>query len=185
MREDESYLFTGLRFGYKYFFGVSAIDEARSKRTSIEAFKQQESPDCYLETGDREFCRTQSVEISGVPLDFQVDCVAPSLSDQGDTGQYTAVLSWTPPIQVNGRITDYELRYGKSSSNLAEQIPYYKKTKVYSKELRHLEEFSNFTAQVRAFVDGKGGPKATLKFNTYHEQLANDLSHQSECDELF
>ncbi|XP_038071929.1 tyrosine-protein kinase Src42A-like [Patiria miniata] len=128
----------------------------------------------------------QCVEISGVPLDFQVDCVAPSLSDQGDTGQYTAVLSWTPPIQVSGNITDFELRHGKYFTDDVKMIPYDKETKVYIKELTNLDEFSNFTATVRAFVDKQHlGPKASLKFNTYNEQLAKNLSHQNEiCKRL-
>ncbi|XP_071795171.1 uncharacterized protein [Asterias amurensis] len=183
------YDFESLQYGYNYVFGISTFNRTTNKRLTIEKMKEFTTPDCYLETGDAEFCRTQSFGITGVPVDFHLDCAVKVDGSENQSMTYSVVLSWTPPVQVRWDVIGYDLKYGfahldPTTFKSLERTVADNETVVYTTQIDDLQTNNNYTALLKAFTGGGAHSAFTsLNFSTSTE-VTNFTLPNPKCVKL-
>ncbi|XP_072039160.1 uncharacterized protein [Amphiura filiformis] len=110
---NSSYVFTNLIWGKEYLFMIAVANwnKTFTRLSSIQIKKSQLAPDCYEETGDRQFCNQIGEKFSKVS-DVRVDCI---VRDDVDPTILTVYISWVPPVQVNGDLLAVEIKYWEFS----------------------------------------------------------------------
>ncbi|XP_072038059.1 uncharacterized protein [Amphiura filiformis] len=108
---NESIVFDDLKFGYQYEFVIHVAQLSIDTMSFIKRTKLSWAPDCYEETQDKEFCINQEIGTVSKVIDARIDCIL------NDNVNLTAYMTWLSPLQVNGNLTKFDVRYGDESTH--------------------------------------------------------------------
>ncbi|XP_077998322.1 uncharacterized protein LOC144451374 [Glandiceps talaboti] len=97
---------SGLDYGYTYTIQIAVKDA--SNDTGSPACPETKAPDCYSETGSREFCHERCTPLCSPPIGLTVVDVVGD-DENGETANVT--VSWLRPIQHNDNIHGYTLEF--------------------------------------------------------------------------
>ncbi|XP_030833307.1 uncharacterized protein LOC105441981 isoform X2 [Strongylocentrotus purpuratus] len=105
----ELYTETDLSFGHRYIFDVCLYNATWDALASTSiCLIDIYSADCYEETQDEDFCRSQPIVVSGKPVNASLTRFTRGEDTEGNV-TVDAVIMWSTPIQVNGAINKYSI----------------------------------------------------------------------------
>ncbi|XP_072037598.1 uncharacterized protein [Amphiura filiformis] len=103
------YTFHNVPYGHSYFVTVRVafLDTSGTAKylAPREGSLQVDTPDCFEETGDLEYCKRQPIPIASKPTDVTLIRFIRLNDDSADV-----VVSWRQPIQLNGLLDSFFIK---------------------------------------------------------------------------
>ncbi|XP_071844391.1 uncharacterized protein [Apostichopus japonicus] len=177
------YVFSGYQFRHEYEIKIKLFNNATGKNSFSPTTFHVSTPDCYEETGSVEFCASQPIPVSSKVREPRIESVQENIYQNGTD----VVVSWLPPVQINGA-----LRYIALSYRPQDQIPYEGIERYYPSEIewdggletRFISDFPVskediiYVLNIRPYVDigGNGGSSTSgedleIVFNSTIKQV--------------
>ncbi|XP_022091271.1 fibroblast growth factor receptor 4-like isoform X2 [Acanthaster planci] len=98
-------LFRNVPFGSTPFFIVFTANRTAELINREQSIKEIAMADCYDSTRSISFCRTQSIEVAGSPIDLRVDLIIAEEQAGDATPIVSVMVSWNPPVQIKSNAT--------------------------------------------------------------------------------
>ncbi|PIK54306.1 hypothetical protein BSL78_08781 [Apostichopus japonicus] len=117
---EESFFFQNLTFGYEYSIWVLLFNSTRNESSYNPALIDVNTPDCFTMTQSLAFCSSQPITVASPARELRAECASSSI--YGNTTDI--VISWLPPVQVNGSIYEFVISVKQESDVAFEQVLY-------------------------------------------------------------
>ncbi|KAJ8029117.1 hypothetical protein HOLleu_28441 [Holothuria leucospilota] len=103
------HLFGDLDFGFSYEVHIRLYNNETSKTSFLPVKIDIKAPDCYEKTESIEFCMQQPIPTTTKAREPRVESIG--LNDFGNGTN--VVISWLPPVQINGAMDYISVSYRK------------------------------------------------------------------------